>query len=553
MTTLPRPRHFGLPLLVVAGVLCLVGWSGRTPQSPETPSLPLAEPSFAETVAQVDRLLEQRWQHAGVVPAEPADDLTLLRRLSLVLHGTIPSLEEIRAFEADDQPGRVDRWTLRMLADRRFGDCWAERFSRVLAGSENGQFVLFRRDRFNAWLSEQIRENQPYDSVVRELIAGRGLWTDRPATNFTTAAVNEETLDANKLAGRTVRAFLGQRIDCAQCHNHPFAEWKQKQFEGLAACFASAHVTVRGIQDDAKRKFEINDGMTPEPRTVEPAVPFHPEWRSSEGTSREQLAAWVTHPENRRFERAITNRVWGLTFGRAWISPVDDLPNPPATDSERDVLDVLGADFRANGCNLQRLVRLVTATRVFRLASSHREWEMPATEDSDGAPLAETSNTIDENWAVFPMTRLRPDQMIGAMLQAASVKTVDQNSHLALRIIRYTQEMDFVRDYGDLGDDELVERAGTIPQALLRMNGSFSSDMSALSPVSASGRIAAMAPDDPAAVDACYLTCLTRRPTATERDYFVAQLCAGDDEARGQAIQDLYWTLFNAAEFCWLH
>lgn len=224
MPTLPRPKQFGLPLLVVLGVLGLVGWSGRPPKTLPLPEQPIADESFATSLAAVDRALTDRWEREGLIPAQPADDLTVLRRLSLTLHGTVPSLETIRQFEADDQPHRIDRWTGRMLQDPRFGDYFAERFSRVLAGAENGQFVLFRRDRFNAWLSKQFLENRPWDEMTRELIAGRGLWTDTPATNFTTSAADEGNLDSNKLAGRTVRAFLGQRIDCAQCHNHPFAE-----------------------------------------------------------------------------------------------------------------------------------------------------------------------------------------------------------------------------------------------------------------------------------------------------------------------------------------
>lgn len=542
MPTFPRPRQFGLPLLVVVGVLGVVGWSAQPNRTQPTPGVPRADDSFAATVAAMDQILADRWRREGLTPAEPADDLTVLRRLSLVLHGTVPSLDEVRQFEADRGPQRVERWTERMLRDPRFGDYFAARFSRVLAGAENGQFILFRRDRFNAWLAEQFRENRPWDQMARELIAGRGLWTDTPATNFTTSAADEGNLDANKLAGRTVRAFLGQRIDCAQCHHHPFAEWKQDQFEGLAACFASAQVTVRGIQDNPERKFEVEDRKTLEKREVAPAVPFAVEAWPAEGTSRERLAAWVTHPANRRFERAISNRVWGLLFGRPWIGPVDDLPNPPESPAERDVLDLLGQDFRQHGCDLHRLVRAITATRAFRLASSHPAW------DDDAA-----GESLEEHWAVFPLTRLRPEQMIGAMLQASSVKTIDQNSHLFLRFIRFIREQDFVRDYGDLGDEELKERAGTIPQALLRMNGEFAKEMSDRNPINASGRIAAMAPTDAAAVDTCFLSCMTRHPTAEERDHFVGQLAALKDDARGAAIEDLFWTLYNSAEFCWMH
>jgi len=166
-------------------------------------------------VGKVDRILAQKWADAGITPANPADDLTVLRRLSQALHGTVPSLEEIRLFESDLQPKRMERWVERLLNDRRFADYFARRLSRVFVGADDGQFLVFRRDRFWAWLTEQLHNNRPYDEVVREMISDRGLWTGVPQVNFITAAVHEKDIDVNKLAGRTVRAFLGQRIDCA--------------------------------------------------------------------------------------------------------------------------------------------------------------------------------------------------------------------------------------------------------------------------------------------------------------------------------------------------
>ena len=202
------------------------------------------------------------------------------------------------------------------------------------------------------------------------MISERGLWTDKPEVNFVAAVVTEGVVDHNKLAGRTVRAFLGQRIDCAQCHNHPFADWKQSQFEGLAACYGQVNISPVGVEDNNVDKsmapYRLQDRLTLQDRDVEPAVPFHAEWMPDEGRTRERLAAWVTHPANRRFDRAIVNRVWGLMFGRPWIQPVDDLPNPnDAGIDPTDLLDVLGADFRAHGCDLKRLVSTIAATRVF--------------------------------------------------------------------------------------------------------------------------------------------------------------------------------------------
>ncbi len=551
-----------LPLLVIVGVLALVATAARSPvatQPPEIRSQVSTEPDAA--VAKVDRLLAEKWRDAGLQPARAADEFTVLRRLSLVLHGTIPSLEEIRLFETDTQPQRIERWTERLLADRRFADYFARRLARVFVGADDGQFIVFRRDRFWAWLGQQLHDNRPYDAVVRSMIAERGLWTGEPEVNFVTATVNGGDIDYNKLAGRTVRAFLGQRIDCAQCHDHKFADWKQGQFEGLAACFGQARLSAVGVEDDAKKKYTVedlselteNDRQTLSAedlelkkqglRRVKPGVPFHDEWWPSEGTQRERLATWVTHPDNRRFDRAIVNRVWGLMFGKPWHEPVDDLPNPREPERDpTDLLDVLGADFREHGCDLKRLVATIAATRAFRLSSEHPAFE-----------TGESVEAIEKTWAAFPLTRLRPEQVIGAMLQASTIKTIDQNSHWVQRALRFFSELNFVKEYGDLGDDELGEHSGTIPQALLRMNGEFARDRSEGTPFSATGRIAGMAPDDDACLDLCFLVCLTRRPTIEERALILPQLEQTRRDGRTNAVEDIFWTLYNSPEFCWEH
>jgi hypothetical protein len=378
------------------------------------------------------------------------------------------------------------------------------------------------------------------------MIAQQGLWTDSPASNFATAAVVENDVDENKLAGRVVRAFLGQRMDCAQCHDHPFAAWKQGQYEGLAAHFAQVRPTLVGMEDEAEQdgqpvEYVIEDRETLKERTVAASVPFHPEWLPSTGTRREQLAAWVTHPENRRFERALVNRVWGLLLGKPYIEPVDDLPDPPE-DGTRDVLDLLGADFRQHNCDLQRLIRIIAASRVFQLDSAH----LAAGDDEQLAQLA-------DDWAVQPMVRLRPEQVIGAMMQAGSIRTIDQNSHLVVRFIRFIREQEFVEEYGDLGDDELLERSGTIPQTLLRMNGKLPTEMLKANPFNSSGRVALFAGTDDGCVDTCYLVCLTRQPTDAEREHFVAQLRAAANNQRSQVVEDLVWSLFNSPEFSCTH
>ena len=170
------------------------------------------------------------------------------------------------------------------------------------------------------------------------------------------------------------RAFLGVRIDCAQCHDHPFQPWKQADFRGLAAFFGGVHSDLRGIHD-ADNDYRPLDRKTKEPVTVEPRVPFRPELRPGSGGPREQLAAWVVDPRNPNFARATVNRVWALLFGRPLAEPVDDLP---AAGELHPALGLLADDFAAHGYDLHRLIRVIAATEVFRLDSASAEAEPTA-------------------------------------------------------------------------------------------------------------------------------------------------------------------------------
>ncbi|HXY35985.1 MAG TPA: DUF1553 domain-containing protein, partial [Planctomycetaceae bacterium] len=292
------------------------------------------------------------------------------------------------------------------------------------------------------------------------------------------------------------------------------------------------------------------------------------------GTRRERLAAWITHPENRRFERATANRIWGLMFGKPFHAPVDDLPDPSA-DADKELLDLLGADFRAHHCDLRRMIRVIAASRPYRLDSVGEEMSVAAKElapksvhhsQSTGAPTTEWNKDSDKSgdatavapadgaaaWASFPLTRLRPEQLIGAMLQARSARTIDQNSHLFVRATRFLQEADFVKEYGDLGENELDDRSGTISQALLRMNGKFAADAIKADPLNASARLSTFAGSDANCLEGCYLIALSRRPTQAESDYFLQQLAAGA-KGRAQVVEDILWSLFNSPEFSWNH
>jgi hypothetical protein len=264
-----------------------------------------------------------------------------------------------------------------------------------------------------------------------------------------------------------------------------------------------------------------------------------PELLPSAGTRREQLAVWVTDPKNKYFARATVNRVWAMMIGRPLLKRIEAQTLEEVSDETiPPALRILANDFALHNHDLKRLILLIAATEAYRL---------------DSAAEFEITDEHDAAWAVFPLTRLRPEQVIGNVIQAASVKTINQQSHIFVRLARYFNEKDFVKRYGDVDDDEFARSHGTIPQRLLMMNGDLVDGKAKEELLNASAQIAMFAPNDDAAVETAYLSVLTRRPTQKERDHFSAKLTGTKGEARKRILADLYWTLFNSTELAFNH
>lgn len=538
-------KHLLFWTIVVAGLAYLANdilRIGRTAAARDRRAAPQALPvrSSEESllISSIDADFRAEWSAENLSPAARASDLLVLRRLSLGLMGVIPSLEEIRAFERLPADERIERSVERILADRRFADNFAERLARAYVGTEDGPFLIFRRRRFVTWLSDQILANRPYDAIVRDLISDNGLWTDHPAVNFITAAYDQDKKrpDADRLAARTARAFLGSRIDCAQCHDHPFQKWKQADFQGIAAYFGQAESGFAGIQD-GKGTYDPINRKTGKPEVVEPKVPFHPELvPQGDRALRKRLAAWVTDPRNESFSQATVNRIWMILFGRPLVSPVDDLA--AASEIPRP-LKRLAEDFRTHGHDLHRLLRMIAATEVFRGESA-----APADASEEAAELA---------WAAYPVSMLRSEQIVRSLIQACTIETIDANSHILTRLFAQGAERDFTVRYGDPAEDTPADCATTIPRRLLLMNGKIVTERTKAELLSAAGQIAADAPSDLEAVRVAYLSALTREPTREEADYFTPRLKQARGETRKKIVSDLFWTLINSTEFSWGH
>ena len=494
---------------------------------------------FREVVEKVNAEFEAQWSDADLEPAPRAADLTIARRLSLGLTGTIPSLEEIREFEKQPPETRVQWWVSHLVEDRRYADYVAERFARAYVGVENGPFLVYRRRRFVTWLSDQLHGNVPYDKLASELIDAEGIWTSHPEVNFVTVSIdqnNNQGPDEIKLAARVTRAFLGVRIDCVQCHDDNLeGMWEQTDFHELVSFFSGAEMTLTGVREKGT-PYDYQYLNADEEVRVPNSVPFYPDLLPERGEPRARLAAWATHPENKAFARATVNRIWALMLGRPLVEPIDNIP---LGSLDTPALDTLAEDFVEHGYDLRRLISVIAATDVFQ---------------SDSRANFEITSKHERNWAVFPLTRLRPEQVAGSILQAAKLKTIDAESHFFLKLQRFNQQDEFIKRYGDTGEDEFAEGGGTIPQRLLMMNGSLVQERTKEDFFNnASTRIAALAPDNKSAVETAYLVALSRRPTLTESQHFVQRIGDAQGEYRNQKLEDLFWSLLNSTEFSWGH
>ena len=507
-----------------------------------------------EVVAEVDQQFQQQWKERSLPFAPAAHTLTVMRRASLALHGTIPSLEEVKAFAlesgyemTDDKV--IDRYVNYLLMDRRYSDYLSERFARIFVGVDAGPFLIYRRGRFRLWLSDQLMDNKPYDELVHSLIDSKGVWTSDPEVNFVTAAITEGEdgrPDMMKLAGRTSRAFLGMRIDCLQCHddrlgtitlnpNDPAEGGLQSDFHQFAAFYSQVKTGLYGVDDDAEHyayKYLGNE----EEVIVPPVVPFFQELSDSKGTRRGQLADWVTHPDNRAFARTAVNRIWAIVFGRPLVVPVDDIPLAGPFPLG---LEALTDEFVESGFDLKHLIRVITRLQVFRL---------------DSRADFEVTEAHEAVWSVFPLVRLRPEQVAGALNQTASLQTINADVSYLIRLQQQNEINNFVKRYGDTGEDEFEDRGGTVTQRLLLMNGNLSQSRIANgNGGNASARISRLTEDDEDAIRAAYLTVLTRNPSQAELLYFLKKFREKPDAQRGRVIEDLFWTLTNSTEFSWSH
>ena len=218
--------------------------------------------------------------------------------------------------------------------------------------------------------------------------------------------------------------------------------------------------------------------------------------------------------------------------GRALIEPVDDIPLAGPFPA---AMEILADDFIRHDFDYHRLIRVIAQTQTFR-RSSEAAFEITEQHLNSGA--------------AFPMRRLRPDQVSSSIIQSTSLTPLDASAHILNRLLKFGQELDFIKRYGDPGENEFEVRGETVTQRLLMLNGKMI-DERIEGGFSAANKMASLAPDPETAIEAIFLSTLTRRPTDDEMEYFLDRIEPKTKSEQNQLLQDLYWTLINSLEFSW--
>ncbi len=485
-------------------------------------------------------------------PAAKADDLTFLRRMALDLVGHPPTAEEITGYVFDNSPHKQAAAVERLLADKRFGDNWARYWRDVIMYRRSEDRALIVGPALVKFLAEAFNGEPHWDKIASQFITATGDVREEGAT----ALIMAQMANPEDTTAEISRIFLGIQIQCAQCHNHPTDRWKREQFHELAAFFP--RIAVRPLRKGEQRSFAVvsmddpaggkNKKNKPNKGSPEHYMPDlkHPEKEGKlmkpvffvtgqkldkgvkDHERRETIAEWITGNGDRWFAKAFVNRMWAELVGHGFYEPVDDI-GPDRKCSAPHTLDYLAEQFAVSHYDVKWLLRLITATEAYQRQSRSRY-------DSEKAPFT----------ASCPQ-RLRGDQLFNSLIEVLGLDEGPQGEE------NYRRAFNGPRGQMNLafGFDPSIRRdevAGSIPQALLLMNGpELNRAINGKQPTTSLGQLLAAEPKDEAVVEDLYLRSLAREPKGTE-----LQTCLDHVktvENRSEAFEDILWSLVNSTEF----
>lgn len=489
---------------------------------------------------QIDDLVWAKLKLLGMLPSGPATDSTFIRRSYLRVIGRLPTPEETRTFLADTAPDKRERLVDQLLERPEYADFWANKWADLLRPNPYrvGIKAVWNLD---SWLREVFRNNLPYDQFVRELLTAQGSTWRNGAT-----VVFRDRPDTVEIGSSVSQLFLGIRLECAKCHQHPFEVWSQDDFYGFASIFSRVgHIgglspPISGGEEIifTAASGELRHGRTNlpvPPRILKQAEPLA---LSPDEEPREKLVEWMTSDTNPYFAKVMANRVWADIMGQGLVDPVDDLraTNPASNEA---LLDYLAEDFRQNGYDIKHLIRRIMTSHVFGLST-----------------LPSDRNTTDlKNFSRYYRQRLRAEVLLDAVndiLETEEDFSAMPPGSRASQVWTYRSSSLFLDTFGrpDPNQDPPCERTSdsTTPQILHLMN-SPELNRKLAQDNARPAKLAASADSKEKIVEEIYLLVYARFPTSAELQKSVALL---PDTDRRPAIEDLFWGLLNTPEFLFI-
>ena len=521
-----------------------------------------ARPGFVANVAPTANFIDEhvfsKLTRLRMNSSDVCDDATFVRRASLDLLGVVPSAAEAGEFVRDQRLDKRQRLIDELLIRPEFADFWALKWADLLRVEEK---TLDRKGvaTFHAWIRDSVATNKPLEVFVRELIAARGSTYEHPPTNFYRAMRDPITR-----AETVAQVFLGTRLQCAKCHNHPFDHWTQTDYYGWANQFSQVKYEIlennrRDKNDshefDGEQLVLIGEGKEVEhPGNGKPVKPRFLGTRNSElGTSPDRLlnvADWLTSPNNRRFAEAQVNRIWFHLLGRGIVDPIDDFraTNPPSNPA---LLAALTDEFVAHRFDVQHLIRTIMASRTYQLSADPNE----------------TNRDDESNFSHAIVRRLSAEQLadsfsqvLGAKLNFSGYPANTRAAQLAgVRIFRR-------RDSDPASGDQLLTMFGkpprlqacecersdepTLAQTFQVVSGPILNELLARD----SNRLrdwlgSKLDPD--LLIDDLFWTILNRAPLPIELAAARKHLTSSDN--RRANLEDVVWSLLSSPEFVLRH
>ncbi len=491
-----------------------------------------------QPVNEVDRILKNRWERLGLAPSSPADDWTFVRRVYLDLIGTLPKPEEALAYVNDRSPNKKEELVDMLLRRPEFIYYWAQWWGDMLRVEKNTMKDPGVRA-ISQWIRTSLLENKPLDQMAKELLTASGRsFTDGPVNYFrSTPRIEDAVVQFS-------RVFMGVRMDCAQCHNHPFESWTHNDFYNLAMFFRQTR--MRGGPD--KDEVTVEDLPKPQPFNIPkrarptPAQAILPGERQPVETSlnlRQYLASWITDPQNPYFARAFANRLWARMMGRGVFEPLDDYrqTNPP---TDPVLMESLADLLRKKNYDMRAFLKEIAMSRAYSLTS-----------DTNPA------NESDTKYYTHYYTRRVPAEVLADMVAWVTDRPDRYNGYPeGTRAIQLEEPNTYSRflDVFNRPKRRIVtcdrDESPSLTQALFLLNnGAIQAKVASREGIVVELLKAGMSPEQ--VIDQLYLRALTRYPRPEEKKVVMQELQRTNNAV--EVLQDLLWALLNTKEFLYNH